>query len=134
MRETLFRLACAALAALFTFAAYVQHNDPDPLQWMAIYGLAAVASAASAWGRRPLAFPAILALLGLAWALALAPRALWGPADLDGLARWQMTDTRVEEQRELAGLLLLSGWMGAVCLATLSSHRHKPGSGLADRE
>jgi hypothetical protein len=37
-----FRLFFLALAtAYLLFAAAVQHNDPDPLHWMALYGLTA---------------------------------------------------------------------------------------------
>jgi hypothetical protein len=33
---TLLRIANGLMAMLFLFAVAVQHNDPDPLPWMAI--------------------------------------------------------------------------------------------------
>jgi Transmembrane family 220, helix len=38
----MFVRANVVAAALFTFAAAVQVNDPDPLLWMAVYVAAAV--------------------------------------------------------------------------------------------
>ncbi|MFZ5627743.1 MAG: transmembrane 220 family protein [Spirochaetota bacterium] len=48
-----FRLFFLALAAAYLlFAAAVQYNDPDPLHWMALYGLTAFCCFAALAGRR----------------------------------------------------------------------------------
>ncbi|GAB4431946.1 MAG: hypothetical protein OHK0011_14770 [Turneriella sp.] len=47
-----FRLVFLALAtAYFVFAAAVQYNDPDPLHWMALYGLTALCCIAALSGK-----------------------------------------------------------------------------------
>ena len=69
----------AALAAILLFFAALQYNDPDPLVWGPIYGLAAVWSLLAAWRpallggflvRLGATVSAVLFLLGFAW---LAP-------------------------------------------------------------
>jgi len=56
------------MAALFAFAAAVQYNDPDPLRWMAIYGLAMLACGLALAGRLSWLPPALLGLIALIWA------------------------------------------------------------------
>lgn len=51
MRQYLTLLLLTLFAAYFTFAAAVQYNDPDPLHWMALYGLTALACALAIAGR-----------------------------------------------------------------------------------
>ena len=41
------------MAVLFLIAAALQYNDPDPLRWMAIYGLAVLACLLALAGRLP---------------------------------------------------------------------------------
>ena len=43
MGTRLFSVANLAVAAFFAFFAIVQYNDPDPLLWMIVYALAALA-------------------------------------------------------------------------------------------
>jgi hypothetical protein len=56
------------MAALFLFAAAVQYNDPDPLRWMAVYGLAALACVLSLARRLPRVVPVLVGLGAVAWA------------------------------------------------------------------
>lgn len=110
------RLAAAAFAVLFAWSAAVQWNDPDPIRWTLIYAAACALSAWVALGRRP-APPLRWGLLAVAtaWALTLAPRVI-AAADFTG----------TEEERELAGLLLVAfgalalparGWGSVACSA-----------------
>ena len=71
--RALLRIANAAMAALFGFAAAVQYNDPDPVRWMAVYGLAMLACGASLTGPLPRPLPVLLGLGALIWAGTLAP-------------------------------------------------------------
>jgi hypothetical protein len=70
----------AVLAAILLFFAALQYNDPDPLVWGSIYGLAAVWPLLAAWrpallrevliARLGAIASAVLFLVGFAW---LAP-------------------------------------------------------------
>ena len=110
------------MAVLFLFAVAVQYNDPDPLRWMAIYGLAALACGLVA--RRPASPAGARALVGLA--------ALGGPRPSrpgvvgrvsvgDLFESFAMKSQPVEEAREMGGLLDRGGVDG----------RPRPASALA---
>jgi hypothetical protein len=71
--EGLFRIANGVMAVLFAFAAAVQDNDPDPLRWMAMYGLGMLACGLALAGRLPRLLPALAGLGALVWAATLAP-------------------------------------------------------------
>ena len=94
------RRGSVVMALLFLYAAAVQYNDPDPIRWMAVYVLAAGIAGLSV--ARPLlpAIPLLLAIAALGWAGLLLPGVIETAAF-----------TATEEERELAGLLLVSGWM-----------------------
>jgi hypothetical protein len=111
------RAANGAMAALFAFAAAVQYNDPDPLRWMALYLAAAAACVLAVLHRLPRWGPAVVGLAALAWAVTLAPHVLghvgWG----EMVQAWEMKDVRVEEGREMYGLLIVAAWMAVLVLA-----------------
>ena len=86
----------ALYALLFAYSALVQLNDPDPVRWFALYGSAALLSAATVFASvPPVAFLGLACVAGL-WAATLAPGVL-------SLAAF----TGTEEERELGGLLLV---------------------------
>lgn len=93
---------------MFVVSAAVQWNDPDPLAWIGLYGLAAVLAGAAARGRVPLA--ANLA----AFALFILLTALWLPsletARAEAFTSVQMKASRDEEPRETVGLALAAVW------------------------
>jgi hypothetical protein len=99
------------LLALYLFSVAVQYNDPDPWLWMTIYGLAAGACGL-AW-RQPAhwLWPGALALTTAGWAATIAPRVLGRVAFGELFEAWEMKDMRVEEARELGGLLIVASWM-----------------------
>src|SRR5919199_801921 len=68
------RAADAVMALLFTFAALLQVNDPDPVRWFTIYALAGLACELSVLRRLRWAFPALLCVAAVAWASTIAPR------------------------------------------------------------
>ena len=94
--STGWRVASGLAVLLFVYAAVVQYNDPDPIGWMLLYALAAVAVGASVTMHLPPSLPLGLAALSFGWAAVIAPSVV-RVADLTGR----------EEERELAGLLLV---------------------------
>ena len=101
------RLLAIFFALLFLFGAVVQYNDPDPLRWIAIYLAASVASALAALGRMPRLFVIAVAATSLGWAISLAPRAFPNVRFLEMFAVWEMANERIEEAREMYGLLII---------------------------
>ena len=110
------RLACLVFAGLFVLSAAVQYNDPDPVRWMLLYGAAAVVSLLVALGRATWTMAAAVALVALIWAATLAPAVL-GTVGMGELVQaWEMKDTRIEEGREMYGLLIVAAWMGVLAV------------------
>ena len=95
------------LAALFAYAAGVQYNDPDPIRWFAIYGGAAMLSALTPFLRPPSPVFLGIAASAFAWALLILPGVVEAAAF-----------TGTEEERELAGLVLVGSGMLALRAAS----------------
>jgi hypothetical protein len=103
-------LVHVGLAALFLLAAGVQFNDPDPLYWVLVYGLAGVAALGMALGRTsPVALAMLIgaALGGIAQSLP-GVAAYVASGDFGSIVG-DMTPGRpwVEETREGFGLMIL---------------------------
>jgi hypothetical protein len=113
------RVVNVIMAVLFAFAVAVQANDPDPLQWMAIYGAAAIVCAWAAWqpAAYPWAAPALIALVALIWAATIAPHALGKIRLSQMFASWEMKNELVEENREMFGLAIVAAWMIVLVIA-----------------
>ncbi len=106
------------LAAMFLIFAFVQVNDPDPVLWIVIYGLAAVSCVLAAF-RMYFRIPLIVLTVFLAaYAIKLLPGVgEWlsqeKPSMLfDDVAKMQYAF--VEEAREFLGL--------AICMVVLLMH------------
>jgi Transmembrane family 220, helix len=114
------RVAGVVAALLFLLSAAVQHNDPDPLPWMAVYGAAAVLGVVVAWGRGGTRTGvAALLLLGVSvvWLWTLGPAAvrfLATPRPEGVSYAMKAGDVVEEEAREAGGLLLVALWSAAV--------------------
>src|SRR5262245_29125641 len=113
----MFRALNAGMALLFLFASVVQYNDPDPLRWVAIYGVACLASIMAAGGRpfHP-AVAAGVAAVALIWILAIIFQGQGGAAYRHMFDAWEMTAANVEEARESVGLLIVAAWMTALAV------------------
>jgi hypothetical protein len=100
------------MALLFAFAAALQLNDPDPVQWIAIYSAACVLSlVAFARRRAPPAVAIVVFAIAILWAALIA---FGGPAASEYghmFDAWEMRSPSVEEAREASGLLIVAGWM-----------------------
>jgi hypothetical protein len=113
------------MTACFLFSVIVQYNDPDPIVWMLIYGLAAVACVLAIAGRLNWMFPAAVGIVALAWALTLAPNVIGKVAFSELFEAFEMKDERVEVAREFGGLLIVAFWMAALVLLSLRRKRHE---------
>lgn len=104
----MFRVVSAVMTGVFVLSAAVQWNDPDPLFWMALYGLAAALSALAATGRLPfalnLAASALFAALAVSWLPTLQG------SRYEAFTSLQMRVAEDEEPREAGGLLLCTAW------------------------
>ncbi len=103
-----FRIGAGVMCALFVASAVVQWNDPDPLVWIGLYGLAAVLAAVAASGRVPfvpnLAAFVLFTILTALWIPSLAT------ARPEAFTSIQMQASRDEEPRETVGLALAAIW------------------------
>ena len=113
-----FRTLNGLMALLFAIAVVVQFNDPDPLRWMAIYGAAfAVSILAAVRGRVPIALPATVGAIALAWGLLQAGGGGATVRDYRHMFdAWEMRNISIEEAREVTGLLIVFVWMVVVGL------------------
>ncbi len=115
------KIACYGMGGLFLFGAAVQWNDPDPLAWIALYLVAAIACfgvGRGAWARFTAAACAVSAI---AWGARIAvdmprwvpPARMFEPMESMGGA--------VELAREVWGLGIMAVWM----LLVLYLGRHR---------
>ena len=108
MVPTAFRAAAAGMAALFAVSVAVPYNDPDPLYWMGVYGIAFALATAAALGRIPLWTNATaLALFTMLAAIAF-PDLL--AAREAAFTHWHMLAAQDEVAREAGGLLICAVW------------------------
>lgn len=106
------------LAVVFLLFAFVQVNDPDPVVWILIYGLMAVACVMAAFQRYyPLAH-VVLLVVYIAYSF----------VSVDGVIEWLQSDDKsmlfddiakmqypyIEESREFLGLM--------ICVVVLIMH------------
>ena len=100
------------MALLFAFAAALQFNDPDPIQWIAIYTAACALSLVMFVRRRlMLAMPLAVLAIAIVWAALIA---FGGPGASEYghmFDAWEMKSPSVEEAREASGLLIVAAWM-----------------------
>jgi hypothetical protein len=106
------RILDLTMALLFAFAAALQFNDPDPIQWIAIFTAACVLSLVMFVRRRlMMAVPLAVFAIAIAWAAVIA---FGGPAASEYghmFDAWEMKSPSVEEAREASGLLIVAVWM-----------------------
>jgi len=114
---TTLRIASAVMALLFFVCILLQYNDPDPVQWMAIYGAATIVCGAYAWrGRMPAAVPLVVAGVAILWGVFIALD-IHGHFEWHHLAESMHAGTpQIEESRESLGLFIVAAWMLAIAL------------------
>jgi hypothetical protein len=105
-------------ALMFAFSVVVQYNDPDPVQWMMLYGSATLVCALEVRrGSVKWLAPAIAAI-ALVWALTIAPRVVGKVPFADMFGAFEMKNEAIEESREMYGLLIVVVWMTIVAIAS----------------
>lgn len=111
-----FRWLAYTMAALLAVSVVLQYNDPDPVRWMAIYGVGALLSVALP-ARRAAALPGVvLGAAALGWAAYLVYDT-WGAISLGDLTgRMSEKGGAVEEGREAGGLAIEGVWLVAAGL------------------
>jgi hypothetical protein len=127
MKTKVWRISNWVMLALFAFSVAVQYNDPDPLKWMAIYGLASVACFLEARDQGSLALPAVLGAVTLIWAVLLLPDVIGHVRIGDLFEEWEMQNQLVEIAREAGGLLIVAVWMQAIALRHVLAQRKSKG-------
>ena len=103
--EKFSRILALIFAALFVWAAILQHNDPDALLWYAIYGVAALACLLYYFNRFHPIFGLILMLIYLAEAFLV-----W-PEKFEGFSIGEGAIENIERGREAVGLLITGIFM-----------------------
>ncbi|PRY11217.1 transmembrane family 220 protein [Pontibacter ummariensis] len=104
--------------AFLTFVV-VQYNDPDPVIWMAVYGMAALLSFAAAFNK------ANDTLLGIAAALYAAGGVYMWPNMYEGITIGDGDIRNIEEARESFGLFLCTIAFSSYILLNLYDRRLK---------
>lgn len=106
------------LAVLFTLFAAVQHNDPDPLGWIAVYGAVAVLCGLAALGRAPRWALIAVAIAVIIWMAILAPGMLdWARMGFPDIAgSMKAEEPHIEVVREFLGLMIAVGCLGVLFL------------------
>ena len=105
-----------AMTIGFLLCAAVQYNDPDPVQWMTIYGAAAGACLLSLRGRLPRWVAVLVAVVALAWSVAVA-QGMVGRIAVSEILTLSNVTLLAEEGRETLGLLIVGLWMIVLAVA-----------------
>ncbi len=114
------------MMSLFLLSAAVQYNDPDPFQWIVLYGLAALACLLFLIKQLQWWLAVGVAALALAWAGFIVPalaeatdeisiEAIFGDAGMKTIG--------VELARELGGLMIVLCWMAILTIAAFRQKR-----------
>ena len=107
------------LIPAFFLSVAVQYNDPDPLRWMAIYGIAAVASSLWLAGRLNWLFAASIAIVAFVWAMTIVPDLIGKNIPMNEVfGHMRMANEAVEEAREMGGLLIVASWMTVLAFSS----------------
>ncbi|MGB5499088.1 MAG: transmembrane 220 family protein [Maribacter sp.] len=100
--EHFFKFLGGVFAILFLISAVLQYNDPDPLLWMAIYGMAALVTLGFVFNKVSYTVPAFVGLLGVIGFFFIFPD------KYEGFALGKGDVKNIEEAREAFGLLIIA--------------------------
>lgn len=116
----LFRVANWVMTAAFLFSVAVQYNDPDPIRWILIYGLAALACILNLRSVLRWYLPAAVGATAFGWAVSFAPGVIGKTTFGEMFQEFHMINTVVEEAREMGGLLIVAAWMAVLVVVSKS--------------
>lgn len=125
MFRTPSRIAAGFGCAVFVAFAALQYNDPDPVQWMAMYGLAAVAcGVAAVRARIDFRLPMFVAAAALIWVVVDLPDVIGQKSFIAGMRLGEgMMDPQTEVSREVGGLVIVAL---AMLPLSIASFRRRP--------
>jgi hypothetical protein len=103
-----FVILCGALAVLFSLSVGLQVNDPDPAEWMLMYGAAAVAMAVLPARRVFTAGAVVVGLIATGWGAYLGRQVVGELALSDLWLKMSEKGGAVEVGREAVGLLIVA--------------------------
>ena len=98
--KAVFKVLAIIFAAWFVYSIVVQANDPDPMLWYVIYGIAALASILFLVDRLP-----YLASVVLFVAYVVSTLVFW-PEKFEGITIGEGDIKNIEEGREALGLAI----------------------------
>ena len=113
------------MVVVFLASAVVQYNDPDPLVWILIYGLAAAASLAAVSWNRAWLLSSVVGVVAIVWSVALVPHFFGKVGFFEISESMTMKSDDVEYAREFGGLLIVAAWMAVVTLVSLKMEKNK---------
>jgi len=106
------------MTLVFLMCVAVQYNDPDPVRWMTIYGLAMAACLLFVSGKLRWPFPVAVGVAALLWAASIVPHLIGKSIPMNEVfGTMRMISEPVEEAREMGGLLIVAFWMLVLLLA-----------------
>jgi len=130
-----FGVANWVMTAAFLFSVAVQYNDPDPVRWMLIYGSGSIACILGSFRRlKRYVLPATVGAAALGWAASIAPRVIGKTTFGAMFESFHMTNSVVEEAREMGGLLIVAGWMLVLTLVSKQHGTTETLTGQANRQ
>ncbi|MEO8067873.1 MAG: transmembrane 220 family protein [Flavobacteriales bacterium] len=102
------KLLYILLAIVFALFAYVNLNDPDPIQWVLAYGSTAVLFACAVGGRADRRISGALAVALAIWMLTMCGGMVdWFNAGMPTIVdEMKATNPHIEVVREFLGLLI----------------------------
>jgi hypothetical protein len=95
---------CWVLAILFSLSVGLQVNDPDPVRWMAIYGVAAIAAAVLPWRKEAALVAIAVGVVSAVWGAYLGRQVMGTVSFGDLFGKMTEKGGAVEVGREAAGL------------------------------
>ncbi len=100
-----FKFLGGVFAILFLSSAVLQYNDPDPLLWIAIYGIATLVTLGFLFNKVSYMVPALVGLLGVIGFFLIFPE------KFEGFTIGKGDIKHIEEAREAFGLLIIAMMM-----------------------
>lgn len=126
---TVVRFIAGLMTVVFAYAAYLQLNDPDPIQWVAMYAAAAGLSALfAAKHPAPESFHGSFAGVAFLWAFYLSSLVYGSGYVTPMFPEGQMTGNLLvdtEEGREMGGLLIMGGTMVLYVITQLAERARR---------
>lgn len=118
------RFANYLMIAVFLLAAIAQYNDPDPLQWILIYGLASLACIFFALKKLHWIIASTVVFISGIWALLKIPY-LTASGFRHMFDELTMMQTGVEAAREFLGLFIIFAWVLILAISSYNKKREK---------